>query len=99
MLKIIGSSALSSFEQRKLSHKLQKICPFITGITAKFIYFVDLKKPINLQKQSKLSALLEGDIHNNIDYKGYTIIIAPRIGTFSSWSSKATDIANNLGLK
>ena len=32
------------------------------------------------------------------DAKGETFIVIPRVGTISSWSSKATDIAHNCGL-
>ncbi|MBD4687295.1 hypothetical protein GUG36_16895, partial [Xanthomonas citri pv. citri] len=30
---------------------------------------------------------------------GFCLIVTPRIGTISSWSSKATDIAHNCGLQ
>ena len=47
----------------------------------------------------KLQALLHyGSMFSELKPTEYCLIVTPRVGTISSWSSKATDIAHNCGL-
>ena len=99
MLQIVGHNALSDFEQHKLRYKLQAICPSISEVTAEYVYFVDLAEPLDDQGQAKLMQLLQDHTRDKLaNPKGQRIIITPRFGTISPWSSKATDIAHNSGL-
>ena len=99
MLKIFGHNALSDFEQHKLITKLQEVCTLVSKIRAKYVYFVNLAKPIDDQELAKLMQLLQNNDRNKLENpKGQHIIITPRVGTISPWSSKATDIVHNSGL-
>ena len=60
---------------------------------------MELNRPLVSEQEAKLKALLHyGPTLAEHDAKGETFIVIPRVGTISSWSSKATDIAHNCGL-
>ncbi|VAW91631.1 Phosphoribosylformylglycinamidine synthase, synthetase subunit / Phosphoribosylformylglycinamidine synthase, glutamine amidotransferase subunit [hydrothermal vent metagenome] len=100
MLSLRGHSALTSFRNKKLLIKLQGIVPEISDIRASYILFVNDNKELTTQQTSSLLSLL--DSSNDLaeflsSTAGYPVIIVPRPGTISPWSSKATDIAHNCG--
>ena len=61
---------------------------------------LELNRPLVSEQEAKLKALLHygPNLGRTYDAKGETFIVIPRVGTISSWSSKATDIAHNCGL-
>ncbi len=98
MLQMFGNDALSSFDQQKLLKKLQSIEPNITNIQAEYLHFIDYANTLSDTQQKKLEALLDyGDKGKLNDKSGTSLIVLPRIGTISPWSSKATDILHNCG--
>ena len=63
------------------------------------MHFVDLGAPLTAQQRSVLDALLRyGPRRDPIAAGGESVLVVPRIGTISPWSSKATDIAQVCGL-
>jgi len=61
--------------------------------------FVALNAALSAEQEAKLKALLHyGPTLAEHEAKGESFIVIPRVGTISSWSSKATDIAHNCGL-
>ena len=100
MLILAGSSALSAFRTDKLETTLsQKLGEKIT-VTGKYMHFADLSTDLSTKDQSVLEALLEyGPASENVAESGELYLVVPRLGTISPWSSKASDIAHNCGLK
>ena len=71
----------------------------VKSVYAEYLHFVELNRPLVSEQEAKLKALLHyGPTLAEHDAKGETFIVIPRVGTISSWSSKATDIAHNCGL-
>lgn len=99
MLTYKGIDALPAFRQRQLLNQLKVISPSINGIAAEYIHFVDTKKKLGSADSSMLEKLLTYGKPFDGKRSHEPIIIIPRIGTMSPWSSKATDIARNSGLK
>jgi phosphoribosylformylglycinamidine synthase len=99
MLILQGGNALSDFRVNKLLPALQAIVPEISSIQAHFIHFAETSTEIDEKEQAQLNALLNYgsaiDITNDSSAK---LIVIPRPGTISPWSSKATDIVHNSGL-
>lgn len=93
-----GSEALSSFKKAKLLKELQKIDSTIADIDAKFLHFVDAETFSESTDQELKSLLDYGTKSTSTLDDDKQLIVIPRIGTVSSWSSKATDIAHNAGL-
>ncbi|MFB1035314.1 MAG: hypothetical protein QMC38_08190, partial [Sinobacterium sp.] len=60
---------------------------------------VDTSEDLNSEELAVLNGLLSyGSIDEYEQSKGVTLVVTPRPGTISPWSSKATDIARNCEL-
>ncbi|MBL1142817.1 MAG: phosphoribosylformylglycinamidine synthase [Proteobacteria bacterium] len=99
MLILQGGNALSDFRVNKLLPALQALVPETSSIQAHFIHFAETSAGLNDKEQAQLDGLLNYgsviEIDNNDSAK---LIVIPRPGTISPWSSKATDIVHNSGL-
>ncbi len=99
MLKISGTSALSDFRINKLLTELQSIEPAIKAVSARFIHFVDIDHDLNDSQSDILKQLLSyGSAPTGVSLSGMRLLVVPRSGTISPWSSKATEIARRCGL-
>ncbi len=100
MLKLQGAPALSSFRIAKLLGLLRAQEPGITGLDSRFVHFVDVERPLTERELGILQRLLTYGprMEESGDESGEQIVVVPREGTISPWSSKATDIAHVCGL-
>ncbi|HYL04304.1 MAG TPA: phosphoribosylformylglycinamidine synthase [Steroidobacteraceae bacterium] len=100
MLQIPGPPALSAFRIAKLLDRLSAIEPAVTGLSARFVHFADLARPLSARERALLERLLAyGPKHEpGAADAGECVLVVPRAGTISPWSSKATDIARVCGL-
>jgi len=95
MLILPGSSALSPFRKEKLLHAH----PAVTALGGHFVHFIDLLEPLTDDQQQVLAKLLQyGPAEVDEQVEGELLVVVPRLGTISPWSSKATDICHNAGL-
>ncbi len=98
MLILSGSNALSTFRAQRLLSQLQAIDASVSGVSARYLHFVDLSSALAPQDMARLEALLTyGDAFTD-SQAGQQFVVIPRFGTISPWASKATDIAKNCGL-
>jgi phosphoribosylformylglycinamidine synthase len=99
MLQLHGPSALSAFRIHKLLTRLRALDAAVAGVDAGFRHFIDLEAPLTDAQRGVLDALLRyGPRRAAIAGGGECVLVVPRIGTISPWSSKATDIAQVCGL-
>jgi len=99
MLQFCGRNALSPFRLERLLHSIQAIVPQISGITANYHYFCQVQRDLTQEETDRLRQLLdvdEAEAQSCPDSK--LLLVVPRPGTISPWSSKATDIAHCCGL-
>lgn len=102
MLQLPGAPALSAFRIAKLLARLAALEPAVTALDSRFIHFVDTSRPLNPDESAILQRLLTygPTIQHAADpAAGDTLLVVPREGTISPWSSKATDIAHVCGLE
>jgi len=100
MLIIAGASALSAFRQRKLLASLKQAAPTITDVKAEYQHFAEVTQPLSNDDTETLKALMQyGPMEQAVSTSGQLLLVVPRPGTISPWSSKATDIAHNCGLQ
>ncbi|ETA86805.1 phosphoribosylformylglycinamidine synthase [Salmonella enterica subsp. enterica serovar Cubana str. 76814] len=101
MMEILrGSPALSAFRINKLLARFQAANLQVHNIYAEYVHFADLNAPLNDSEQEQLTRLLQyGPALNSHTPAGKLLLVTPRPGTISPWSSKATDIAHNCGLQ
>ncbi|MEM1113659.1 MAG: phosphoribosylformylglycinamidine synthase [Pseudomonadota bacterium] len=103
MLILPGASALSAFRLDKLAAALAAIHPDISLHRATYMHFADCDGELGDADKSVLAALLtygpdEAEPSPELESSQTLLLVVPRPGTISPWSSKATDIAHNCGL-
>ena len=95
-----GQNALSRFRLRKLLTDIRILDDRVTDIDARFHYFIATTHELDVTAQDRLHALLLADDDiRTFDDDCELIVVVPRPGTISPWSSKATDIAHACGLE
>ncbi|HIF47876.1 phosphoribosylformylglycinamidine synthase [Candidatus Thioglobus sp.] len=87
-----GINALGAFKTKSLQVKLTQAQPGLSLLGAEYIHFTDLNADLDEDKSEQLTQLLSYEESLNIDDAISSVIIIPRLGTISPWSSKATDI-------
>jgi phosphoribosylformylglycinamidine synthase len=94
-----GGPALSEFRSNKLLQQIRERVPEVTRIDAVYLHITELEERLTGEEQAILEQLLTyGPQPRDEDITGSTLIVVPRPGTISPWSSKATDIIHNCGL-
>jgi phosphoribosylformylglycinamidine synthase len=102
MLVLPGAPALLPFRLAKLASRLTALEPAVRGLHSRFVHFTDTARELAGAEAAVLGQLLsygprmpETDPHETA---GTLVLVVPRAGTVSPWSSKATDIAHVCGL-
>ncbi|MBI5451780.1 MAG: phosphoribosylformylglycinamidine synthase [Gammaproteobacteria bacterium] len=99
MIQLRGTPALSAFRLDKKLAALQAVVPAVSGLYAEFMHFVELDGVLDDAGHQRLRELLHyGPALQVAEPVGELLLIVPRLGTISPWSSKATDIAHICGL-
>jgi phosphoribosylformylglycinamidine synthase len=99
MLILRGSPALSQFRLQKLLESLAASGIPARAISAEFVHVAETTADLTAAEQTVLEKLLTyGPSRAPVAVEGCLQVVAPRPGTISPWSSKATDIAHICGL-
>lgn len=88
----LGTDALSDFRLQALNRKLQ--AHGLQVLSSQWIYLAQWQGEV--RDEARLAQLIETD-QKLVDQAGQ-LLISPRLGTVSPWSSKASDIARVCGL-
>ena len=94
MFVLFGESALTAFRVQRLLDQCQQSNLDVSGAHTSFLYLLD-SEPTAAMKV-RLQQLL-GVV--DTAFFAADFIVAPRLGTISPWSSKATDILRNCGVE
>jgi phosphoribosylformylglycinamidine synthase len=100
MLQIPGPPALSAFRLAKLLDRLTALDSAVLALEARFMHFAELARPLGADEQRVLAQLLTYGprLSAPAEAAGERLLVVPRPGTISPWSSKATDIVQVCGL-
>ena len=99
MFSLLGAAALSQFRLDKLLQSLRVSDARVSGLAARHIHFVDAPDALDERQLALLARLLTyGPRTPPGPQRGTQLLVTPRVGTVSPWSSKATDIAHVCGL-
>ena len=100
VLMLRGSSALSPFRLERLMERLRAVLPAVVSVHAEYRHFAALHSEISASDQQLLERLLDyGPKRASLAPQGELLLVVPRLGTLSPWSTKATDIAQHCALK
>ena len=96
---INGQSALSNFRVAKLNKNIQRIEPDVKITQSAFRYFIKLNKALQEEEHARLKTSCSQEKWPLKMREKHFQVVVPRVGTISSWSSKATDIVQACGLQ
>jgi phosphoribosylformylglycinamidine synthase len=97
ILKLRGSGAASAFRLDQLNSLLAAIHGSLRAVGTEYRHFVEIDRPLAAREREVLDSLLRyGEAV--LAREGTLLLVVPRLGTISPWSSKATDIAHRCGL-
>ena len=103
-LHLPGSPALSEFRLARLLARLRSLAPAVSAIDARFAHFAHLEDAeLTDSDRQILERLLDygprrSDGTPPEARDPQLVLVVPRLGTISPWSSKATDIVHGCGL-
>src|SRR5690349_805193 len=101
ILRLPGGRALSTFRRERLLAAAGADVAQLGAIDARYWHFVALTEALTAAETATLERLLRyGPQAEAMDAAaaGETLLVVPRLGTISPWSSKATDIVHRCGL-
>jgi len=99
MFSLRGAPAHSDARRRRLLLTLQAFTPSLRDLASEFVYLIDATRALTRDETAALADLLES--HGALpepDPGRLQIFVAPRLGTISPWSSKATEVVHGTGL-
>ncbi|MCU7943301.1 MAG: phosphoribosylformylglycinamidine synthase [Candidatus Thiodiazotropha sp. (ex Cardiolucina cf. quadrata)] len=100
MLILRGAPALSEFRLQKLAQRLSGLLNGKAGVVSEYLHFADVNQSLDERERAVLDNLLRyGPAMPDIRHDGTLLLVVPRPGTLSPWSTKATDIAHHCGLQ
>ncbi|MFO1407032.1 MAG: phosphoribosylformylglycinamidine synthase [Steroidobacteraceae bacterium] len=99
MLTLSGAPAASEFRLAKLLAAVRERTPAVGRLDSRYVHFVDVSRELGSDERRVLESLLRyGPSSSPGAPAGRRLVVVPRPGTVSPWSSKATDIAHVCGL-
>jgi phosphoribosylformylglycinamidine synthase len=105
MIEFGGGSAFTPARLQKKLTLVRRANPGVRALNASFDHFVDVDGKLAPDEIKVLERLLHYGPRPSSDSAGRAtvafgrrVLVVPRLGTISPWSSKATDIAHSCGL-
>src|SRR5450432_2333774 len=101
MLEILGAPSFTPARLERRLALVRRSNPRVVALSAAFVHFVDLASTLNDTARSVLERLLRYGPRTKdrgARDKLRKLLVVPRLGTISPWSSKATEIARSCGL-
>ena len=93
ILKLRGADAFSLSRLTRLLDGARVAVSGLTGLTAEHWYFIETEGQPGNDELARLKDLLGVTATVTTSPKGELLLVTPRLGTISPWSSKATEIA------
>jgi phosphoribosylformylglycinamidine synthase len=94
-----GSVALSPFRIEKIRQEAARIGVHLGELTARYWHFLELDAALDAAAERQLALTLDYGTPAEAPLADEPLLLViPRPGTISPWSSKATDILRNSGL-
>ncbi|WP_324780477.1 phosphoribosylformylglycinamidine synthase [Thiobacillus sedimenti] len=99
IVSLPGSAALSVFRLDKIRQEAARLGVALGEVKARYWHFLELDAELDAAAQAQVDRTLAYGTPTDVPAAGEVrILVTPRPGTISPWSSKATDILRNSGL-
>ena len=99
VLKLRGAAAHSTPRLARFSSDIKAVCPGLKGLAAEHWYFVEVSRELDDAELARLKDLLHAFPATPQAPAGRLLLVTPRLGPLSPWSSKATEIARQCGFE
>ncbi len=94
-----GSAALSPFRIEKIRQEAARLGVTLGSVEARFWHFLEIDGVLDAAAERQIDQTLAYGVPADAPAAGMVqVLVTPRPGTISPWSSKATDILRNSGL-
>ncbi|MDE1942247.1 MAG: phosphoribosylformylglycinamidine synthase [Betaproteobacteria bacterium] len=99
LLHLRGPRALSDFRVQRLCGMLEQQGIPVSALSAWHDHYIYLAEKLDQGQKQRLEAVLDyGDAAEPLPEATFEVVVVPRLGTISPWSTKATDILHHCGL-
>ncbi len=104
MLQLRGGCALTPGRAAKILAQIRADIPTARALSGEYLHWVDVAGELSAAERERLERLLhDGTLAGAEPLRGpeddtLEVLVVPRLGTRSPWSSKATDIVHSCGL-
>ncbi|CAN0480354.1 unnamed protein product, partial [Discosporangium mesarthrocarpum] len=99
MFSLRGGPAHSDARRNRLLATLRQTEPALRALETESVYFIDGERSLRDPETRVLEALLRDGVEPApAAEEAPVLLVVPRLGTISPWSSKATEIVRNCGL-
>jgi phosphoribosylformylglycinamidine synthase len=96
MMMLSGRESLSSFRRERLQARLDRAVPGLKLQSSRNFYFLEAEAGVRLDAEAVALVLAADRDLPFVDAD--SLLVVPRFGTLSPWSSKATEILRGAGL-
>ncbi len=94
---LVGQTALSAFRVEALKKRLAEAGFAGCDVRTTWVYLLQTSSTLTEEARTKACTLLDADATKPLPKEG--LFVAPRLGTISPWSSKASDIFRYCGVR
>ena len=96
----VAPASYPAFRLDRLLASVRALAPAVTSLTAETAYFALLSEPLSSAEHERLMSILGAGAVRGAASRSEAsmLMVTPRPGTVSPWSSKATEIAQVCGL-
>jgi len=99
ILSLPGSVALSPFRIEKIRIQAAVLGIAIGTLSTRYWHFLELETELSELELDQVARILEDGVHSEAAHNDeISLLVTPRPGTISPWSSKASDIMKNCGI-
>ncbi len=93
-----GAAAHSEFRRERLFNELKSAHPALAALDSRHLYLAWFDGEPAPMALARVRDLVGPEMPTKLPLQCASVLVTPRVGTISPWSSKATDIARNSGL-
>lgn len=95
---LTGDPIAKSFALQRIEDAIKQHSKAVKSISGEYVYYIESKVPLAAEEIANLEQILPAVQRKKPSDNDVAVIVAPRPGTISPWSSKATDIMHNCGI-
>src|SRR5581483_554485 len=93
-----GEKIARTYSIQRLEHAVKSTSKAVKHIDGQYVYYIESNTPLNAKQLVQLRQILQLPEEDPSLAAAVPLVVTPRPGTISPWSSKATDILHNCGL-